>query len=183
MKIYTKTGDRGKTMLLDGNVVDKNDARIEVNGCLDELNTRIGLLRDSDMDPEINLEFIALQKAIFEISATLAVDRSGESARFDAAQWDILVEAMENRIDQWTEVLPPLTHFIIPGGHPKVGLVHLARTCCRTAERRLVGLDQLAEIPWQTVVFINRLSDYLFVWARMVGLREGADETLWISNP
>ena len=90
---------------------------------------------------------------------------------------------MENRIDQWTEALPPLTHFIIPGGHPKVGLVHLARTCCRTAERRLVGLDQLAEIPWQTVVFINRLSDYLFVWARMVSLREGADETLWISNP
>lgn len=183
MKIYTKTGDRGKTMLLDGNIVDKNDARIEVNGCLDELNTRLGLLRDSEMDPEINLEFIAIQKALFEISATLAVDRSGEMSRFDAAHWDFLVEAMEVRMDQWATILPPLTNFIIPGANPKVGLVHLARTCCRTAERRLVGLDQLAEIPVQTVVFVNRLSDYLFVWSRMVSLREGVDETLWISNP
>ena len=104
-------------------------------------------------------------------------------SRFDAAHWDLLVEAMEVRMDYWATILPPLTNFIIPGPNPKVGLVHLARTCCRTAERRLVGLDQLAEIPVQTVVFVNRLSDYLFVWARMVSLREGVDETLWISNP
>jgi cob(I)alamin adenosyltransferase len=183
MKIYTRTGDRGDTGLFGGGRVPKDHPRVEAYGEVDELNAAIGLARSIEMMPRIDEVLVPIQRDLFSLGALLAtphpdkVRQQLEKARID----DDRIAQLERAIDDGEAELEPLTAFIVPGGTPKSAALHVARTVCRRAERRVIALqhDGSIEIPPIVVRYLNRLSDLLFVLARVANRRAGAAEVTW----
>ena len=181
MKIYTKTGDTGDTGLFGGGRVPKDDPRVEAYGDVDELNAVIGLARAIESLPRIDEVLVPMQRDLFSIGALLAtpdldkMQRHLEKANID----DRRIAELERSIDDCDRDLEPLKAFIIPGGSKKGATLHVARTVCRRAERRVVTLQRDVEIPQIVVVYLNRLSDLLFTLARLANVLTGAGEVTW----
>ena len=178
MKIYTKTGDTGETSLFDNTRVSKADARVDAYGEVDELNACLGAARAAGLEPELSGMLEQIQRELFAIGARLADPSHRISARVTKADIvDEQVARLEGTIDRLESGLPPLRRFILPGGGPAGSLLHLARTVCRRAERRIVALP--SPVDPIVVVYLNRLSDLLFVMARAANHRSGVPETEW----
>jgi cob(I)alamin adenosyltransferase len=178
VKIYTRTGDTGETSLFDGTRARKDDARVDAYGEVDELNAWLGLARASPGDATIAEELVLIQRDLFALGAQLADPAEKLAARVTKAVIsDTDVARLEHLIDQLEEQLPPLRRFILAGGTPAGAALHVARTVCRRAERRMVALDP--RIDPVLVRYVNRLSDLLFVLARFVNHRGGAPEIEW----
>lgn len=180
-KIYTKTGDKGQTSLIGGTRVKKNNLRVECYGTVDELNAAIGLLNDYLATISLSSVLTEIQDRLFTIGAALACDPQKEP-RFaipDLKEGDIVL--LEHEIDKMNESLPKMTHFILPGGHIIISHAHLARTICRRTERLCVTLlEEVAdENITLTIKYLNRLSDYLFVLGRFLGLHLKIAEVKW----
>jgi cob(I)alamin adenosyltransferase len=174
MKIYTKTGDAGDTGLFGGGRVQKDDPRVEAYGDVDELNAVIGMARAVEPLPRIDEVLIPMQRDLFSIGALLATpDLEKMHNHLTKANID------ERAIDDCEKELEPLKAFIIPGGSLKGATLHVARTVCRRAERRVVHLQKEVEIPSLVVIYLNRLSDLLFTLARVANVRTGAGEVTW----
>ncbi|MDP4084800.1 MAG: cob(I)yrinic acid a,c-diamide adenosyltransferase [Bacillota bacterium] len=177
MKIYTKTGDKGTTSLVYGLRVGKNDARVEAYGTCDEANSVIGLalshLKSEEFQgkEEVEAIFHKIQTALFHVGAELATP-SGKEVKWKITEFDI--DELEECIDSWDAKLPPLTNFILPGGHPAGSAFHVARTTVRRAERCAVSLGE--EVNPLVLAYLNRLSDLLFVTARYINLQLGYKE-------
>lgn len=178
MKIYTKTGDNGTTMLFGGGRVFKHHLRIETYGTIDELNAYIGLLRDQTIEANHSNLLKHIQDILFVIGANLATNPEKKNAKPPAFQSDE-VEALENAIDLMNENLPPLRHFILPGGHTTVSYCHLARCVCRRCERLCVALQQSEPVADIIIQYLNRLSDYLFVLSRQLASDLDIAEVIW----
>lgn len=188
MKIYTKTGDLGKTSLYGGTRVSKSDIRIEAYGTVDELNAYIGLIRDLEVAP-IHQDFLlSIQNKLFVIGAFLAtplekrIKKNGEDRLTIGEINTDDIEVLEKEIDRLDAQLEPMTHFILPGGHVVVSHCHIARTICRRAERVCVELQQQEPTHIDIISYLNRLSDYLFVLARMLSKDLQVQEIKWISE-
>lgn len=180
MRIYTKTGDKGKTSLLGGVKVSKGDLRIEAYGTTDELNSYIGLINDYQPDAQIKTVLKEIQDRIFTIGSELACDpdKQVKMAIPDLHEEDIAL--LEKEIDRMTATLPSMKSFILPGGAPEVSFVHIARTVCRRAERAAVRLDENGgKVPGLIIKYLNRLSDYLFTLARFTAKEMNAEEISW----
>jgi cob(I)alamin adenosyltransferase len=181
LKIYTKTGDRGDTGLFGGGRVGKDHPRVEAYGDIDELNAVVGMARAVEMMPRVDEVLVPVQRDLFGIGALLATpdpDRMHEQlakARID----DGRIAQLERAIDDGERELEPLKAFILPGGTPKASALHVARTVCRRAERKVVHLQREVDVPALVVVYLNRLSDLLFVLARVANRRAGAGEVTW----
>jgi len=179
MKIYTKTGDTGETSLFDKTRVSKADPRVDAYGEVDELNACLGAARAAGVDADIAALVEHLQKDLFAVGARLADPTSRIAARVvKASIADDDVARLEEAIDRLEETLPALRRFILPGGAPAGALLHLARTVCRRAERRVIALGPAA-VDTIVIVYLNRLSDLIFVMARVVNHRAGVPETEW----
>jgi len=178
-RIYTKTGDAGETSLFDNSRVSKADARVDAYGEVDELNAALGAARAAGLDDGLAATIAAIQKDLFAVGARLADPARRVAGRVTkAAVTEADVERLEQAIDRLEEELEPLRRFILPGGSLPGALLHVSRTICRRAERRVVGLGPGAVEP-TVIVYLNRLSDLLFVMARVVNRRVGAVETEW----
>ncbi|WP_075350722.1 cob(I)yrinic acid a,c-diamide adenosyltransferase [Algoriphagus marinus] len=178
MKIYTKTGDQGITSLLGGTRVPKSDLRIDVYGTVDELNSYIGLLRDQEVNKDRSELLKEIQDRLFTIGADLAtVPGKDKVKKPDLLSEDI--ELLEREMDQMELKLPPLTAFILPGGHTAVSFCHLARTVCRRTERITVELASFEPVSELVIQYLNRLSDFLFVLGRMMALELDVEEVTW----
>jgi cob(I)alamin adenosyltransferase len=180
MKIYTRTGDSGQTGLFGGGRVSKTHPRVEAYGDVDELNAALGLARSIEMMPRVDEILVTLQRDLFAIGALLATpDRDKMKRQLEKASIDERrIRELEQAIDDGDAELEPLRSFIVPGGTPKAAALHVARTVCRRAERRVIALDQ-DEMPAIVVVYLNRLSDLLFTLARVANRRAGAGEVTW----
>lgn len=179
MKIYTKKGDKGLTSLIGGTRVPKHHLRIEAYGTVDELNVYIGLIRGQDIEVETQNALKEIQDRLFTVGASLAADPEKSKMKIpDLHLSDI--EFLENEIDKMDAVLPPLKHFILPGGSDSVSFCHLARVVCRKAERLSVQLSESSFVDEKVVMYLNRLSDYLFVLGRKVAFDGNVDEYIWI---
>jgi cob(I)alamin adenosyltransferase len=186
MKVYTKTGDKGTTALFGGTRVPKDHIRIESYGTIDELNSHIGLIRDQKIKKHYKKILIEIQDRLFTIGAILAtppekeVKKNGELRLKKLGIIESDIELLENEIDTMEEKLPPMTHFVLPGGHPTVSYCHIARCVCRRAERLAVHLSHNEVVAETAIKYLNRLSDYLFVLARKLSDDLDADEVKWI---
>lgn len=181
MKIYTKTGDAGQTGLFGGGRVSKDDPRVEAYGDVDELNAVLGFARAAEMMPRIDEVLVPIQRDLFSIGALLSTpDLEKMHDHLAKAQVDEgRISELERAIDACDKELEPLRAFIVPGGTPKAAALHVARTVCRRAERRVIHLQREVEIPQIVVVYLNRLSDLLFTLARVANTRAGAGEVTW----
>ena len=181
MKIYTRTGDEGDTGLFGGGRVGKDDPRVEAYGAVDELNAALGMARSVEMMPRVDEVLAPVQRDLFAIGALLATpdhDKMREQltkARID----DERIAELEHAIDAGEAELEPLKAFIMPGGTPKAAALHVARTVCRRAERRVITLQRTVPLPQLAIIYLNRLSDLLFVLARVANRRAGAGEVTW----
>lgn len=178
MKIYTRTGDQGETALFDGTRVSKADPRVSAYGDVDELNAWLGLIRAAGLPQDLDADLVHIQRDLFALGAMLADPAHKIADRVDkAVLGDADIVRLEEFIDRVENSVPPLRHFILPGGTVTGAALHVARTVCRRAERHIVSLapapDPLA------VRYMNRLSDLLFVLARGVNHRADAPETQW----
>ena len=186
MKIYTKKGDKGNTSLFGGTRIPKHHVRIESYGTIDELNAYIGLLRDQDIDEKFKKQLYDIQHQLFTIGAELATDPKKAQLKNGKERLAIEkiqtkeIEFLEQQIDQMTEELPEMTHFILPGGHTTVSYCHIARCVCRRAERLTTALNEIEPTDEFVLQYLNRLSDYLFVLARKLSKDTNAEETQWI---
>jgi cob(I)alamin adenosyltransferase len=179
-KIYTKTGDKGKTALIGGTKVPKSHLRIETYGTVDELNSYIGLVNDHITDAATNTLLKEIQDRLFTIGASLATDPEKETGMSipDLKAED--VQLLEKSMDAMNEELPVMKSFILPGGHVAVSTCHVARCVCRRAERLCVGMQEEGLFIEPLVLqYTNRLSDYLFVLARWIGHRLNVPEVTW----
>ncbi|MGE0609718.1 MAG: cob(I)yrinic acid a,c-diamide adenosyltransferase [Pirellulales bacterium] len=179
MKIYTKTGDDGSTGLYGGGRLPKDDARIEAYGTVDELNALIGLARTEPLPAEMDLILNRIQNELFDVGAELAtVDAAG---RLPHTMGQAEIEALEQAIDWFEPALSPLRQFILPGGTRGAAVLHLARTVCRRAERRVVTLAVLPDqnISGALLVYLNRLGDLLFVLARVANAAADVADVPW----
>ena len=178
MKIYTRTGDSGETSLFGGTRVRKDDGRVEAYGDVDEVNAWLGFALATRLDDDLSAEIVQIQRDLFALGAQLA-DPSDKlaPAMAKAIVGEGDVARLENAIDRFDASLPSLRKFILAGGSPAGAALHVARTVCRRAERRIVALDP----PVDPVLlrYVNRLSDLLFVLARVVNHRAGVAETEW----
>ncbi len=186
MKIYTKTGDKGTTALFGGTRVSKNHIRIESYGTVDELNSHIGLVRDQNINQHYKDILIIIQDKLFTVGAILATDPNKAILKSGKERLNIPkiskedIELLEIEIDKMNESLPPMTNFVLPGGHQTVSFCHIARGVCRRAERLAVALNDLEPFQPETLTYLNRLSDYLFVLARKLSYDLQADEIKWV---
>jgi cob(I)alamin adenosyltransferase len=186
MKVYTKTGDKGTTALFGGTRVPKDHARIESYGTVDELNSHIGLIRDQEMNSHYKEILIEIQDRLFTVGALLATPPEKEVMKNGELRLKKLgiiasdIELLENEIDAMEEALSPMTHFVLPGGHTTVSYCHIARCVCRRAERLAVHLSHNEPVAEIAIVYLNRLSDYLFVLARKLSHDLNAAEVQWI---
>lgn len=179
-RIYTKTGDQGKTSLLGGTKVSKSSIRIESYGTIDELNSYIGLVSDYITTNSIKDILREIQDRLFTIGSSLAADPEKEPLMKipDLTEADVVV--LEREMDRMNEELPEMKHFILPGGHVAVSTTHIARCVCRRAERLCVNLQQVESFVEPLVIkYLNRLSDYLFVLARYIGHQLQVEEIVW----
>lgn len=177
MKIYTKTGDDGDTGLFGGPRVRKDHPRIEAYGTVDELNAVLGLVRTQSLPTDVDGLLERVQNELFDLGAELATPEPGKFGMTSIGEPQS--SRLETAIDQFEAELEPLKQFILPGGTPAAAYLHLARTVCRRAERMLVSLDHSEEISPGTIVYLNRLSDLLFVAARLVNHRAGTPDVPW----
>lgn len=177
MRIYTRTGDGGETSLFDGSRVHKDDARIEAYGTIDELNAVVGVLLDHATLASQQEEFRKIQDHLFRIGGMFADPNGPREGQpmVDASD----VEGLELWIDGMEKDLPPLRHFVLPGGSPAVSACHVARTVCRRAERRAVALDRLVVQSAEAMRYLNRLSDAFFTLGRWAAHSEGTVEEKW----
>lgn len=186
MKIYTKTGDKGKTSLFGGTRVPKYHLRIEAYGTVDELNSYIGLIRDQKIDSHTTEILLKIQNELFTLGSMLATPPEKEILKSGKERLNInkvseeSVALLENEIDLMNESLPPMSHFILPGGHATVSFCHIARCICRRAERITTQLSHESTINPKILVYLNRLSDYLFMLARKLTIDNQAQEIPWI---
>ncbi len=179
VKLYTKTGDRGETSFLGGARVRKSDPRVEAYGAVDELNAFVGFASATGVDPDILDMLTTIQRELFALGARLADPADRVAGGIEkAALGSSDIERLEQWIDRLDDELPPLRRFILAGGCPAGAVLHVARTVCRRAERRIVALESPPVEPL-LIAYINRLSDLLFVVARAVNHRAGANEKEW----
>lgn len=180
MKIYTKTGDTGSTGLFGGPRVSKDDDRIEAYGTVDELNAALGLVRASGLNSDLDEQLSQLQSELFSIGAELAtLDPDARGVRLIGSEH---IARLEQWIDQHEATLEPLRHFILPTGSMAAAQLHLARAICRRAERRVVTLERCheASVSDTLLIYLNRLSDLLFVLSRVANARQGVGEIRWV---
>ncbi len=178
MKIYTKTGDRGMTSLIGGKIVPKYNDRIEAYGTVDELISYIGLLRDYKETEQFHNQLLSIQNHLMVSASILAADCNDCMDKLPALSEDD-IKFLETNIDMMDEGLPPLTSFILPGGHPVVSFCHIARNVCRRTERISIKVAQEAKIDNKVLKYLNRLSDFLFVLARKLSYDMHVKEIPW----
>src|SRR5215471_8725721 len=173
-RVYTRTGDTGQTSLVGGARVSKSSARVDAYGEVDELNSVIGIARARSNDAQIDEVLGVIQNDLFTLGADLASPSEISVPRID----ETFITKLENFADQFLSELEPLKEFILPGGIDGGAVLHLARTVARRAERRVVALSETEELNPETIVYLNRLSDLLFILARVVNHRSGAQEKM-----
>lgn len=189
MKIYTKTGDRGDTGLFGGGRVPKDHVRVEAYGEVDELNSTLGLVilhLQAAGEAEMADGLRRVQADLFTIGANLATPAPEDGGRENPYIPDLdpaRIAELEAWIDAADAELEPLKSFVLPGGSPAAAVLHLARTVCRRAERRVVTLAQQATVHEAVVIYLNRLSDLLFTLARLANKRAGVEDVPWVPNP
>jgi cob(I)alamin adenosyltransferase len=188
MKIYTKTGDNGTTGLVGGTRIPKHDLRIDCYGTVDELNSYLGLIRDQTISDDSQTTLIKIQNQLFIIGSLLATDPEKIKDESKRKRLGITllkseaIEFLETEIDTMNSVLPPMTHFILPGGHQTVSFCHIARCICRRAERNISKLNTEQPTQPEILIYLNRLSDFIFVLARKLSKELHAEEIKWIPN-
>lgn len=181
MKIYTKKGDKGTTGLIGGTRLPKHHIRIESYGTVDELNSYIGLLRDSIENQQLIEQLIEIQDRLFTLGSNLAADpEKSKMALPQIHESDI--EYLERCIDEMDEQLPPMKSFVLPGGHVQVSHCHIARCICRRAERIISHLSELEKVDPIIGAYMNRLSDYLFILSRTIAQETKATEIPWVAR-
>ncbi len=180
MKVYTKKGDKGTTQLIGGTRVPKCSLRIEAYGTVDELNSYIGLVRDQDILPIYVEQLKLIQDRLFTLGSLLADDGNVKMKLPQLTDDD--VKALENWIDEMDEALEPMRNFVLPGGHTTVSYCHVARCVCRRAERIVVDLANSENVDEIIIVYLNRLSDYLFTLCRKLSKDLNVEETPWLPN-
>lgn len=185
MKIYTRTGDKGDTSLFTGQRVPKNDPFVEALGSVDECNSALGsAVSFLPSTPEMKAtreQLETIQHALFDVGAALATPRTrAVNAKLNITRFDHdAIETLEKWIDFMEEKLPPLHEFILPGGHPCGAILHIARSVCRRAERRVLPLHRSGDVTDNVIIYLNRLSDYLFSVSRYVNFLNHSPETRW----
>ena len=179
MKIYTKTGDQGLTSLIGGARVPKSSLRIDCYGTVDELNSYLGLLRDQEVNAARRDLLKEIQDRLFTIGSHLATDPDKDVHKRLPDLHAADVALLETEMDQINETLAPLREFVLPGGHPAVSFAHVARCVCRRAERLAVQLREDSPVEDLVVMYLNRLSDYLFVLSRGMARDLGVEEVTW----
>lgn len=181
-KLYTKTGDKGKTSLLGGKKVSKSHFRIEAYGNVDELNAFVGLLKDQpEVENRLKQQLYWTQEHLFNIGSILATEADFKGFELPSVT-DAEVKQLEVWIDKYTGELPELKNFILPGGHQVVSLCHVCRTVCRRTERSIIALNEEEQVDELIIQFINRLSDYFFIFARKLGAELNIREIPWAPN-
>ena len=181
MKIYTKTGDEGDTSLFGGGRVPKDNKRVEAYGAVDELNSFLGLAHTALTDADVQRGLVLIQNDLFALGANLATPE-GDDSRPRPRVPDVpvtRVEAMEEWIDQGTDELTELRQFVLPGGTEPAAMLHVCRSVCRRAERAVVALGREEAVDGGILRYLNRLSDLLFVWARLENHRAGQGDVPW----
>lgn len=178
MKIYTRTGDEGSTGLFGGRRVSKADLRIDAYGTVDELNAFLAVVRDQEVNRKREHVLIQIQEHLFTIGAMLATVPGNTTVKIPHLQ-DTDTTSLETAIDEMETQLEPLRNFVLPGGHVSVSHCHVARTVCRRAERKIVTLHETESVDPVIIRYINRLSDYLFVLARVMAVELDIKETPW----
>lgn len=176
MSVYTRAGDKGKTHLYQGKVISKGSLRIEAIGSVDELNSVLGVALSELKEKKLKQELIEIQNDLFEIGGVLA-NPSSKVQKLDSR-----VQNFEKTIDRFEKDLPPLSNFILPGGGRTGSLLHLARTVSRRAERRIVALNEKDLVQNEIIIYMNRLSDLLFMLARYINSIEKKKEIPWKSR-
>ena len=171
-KIYTRTGDDGSTGLGDGTRVSKDSARVAAYGTVDEANSAIGVVLAAEIPDDVRAVLVSVQHQLFDLGGELCIP--GHAAIHDAD-----IDRLEQQLDRFNAGLPPLKDFILPGGGPAAAHAHLARTICRRAEREVVTLSRHDAVRPEAIRYLNRLSDLLFVLARVLARASGHGETLW----
>ncbi len=174
-KIYTRTGDEGTTGLGDGSRVMKNSLRVTAYGTTDELNSVVGMVLALPVPEAVNRVLTEVQHHLFDLGGELCIPGH-------EALKEVHVSWLERQLDSFNEELPALKDFILPGGGQAAAACHLARTVCRRAERCVISLGEHEQLPAQSIIYLNRLSDLLFVIARVLARHEGGSEVLWQSN-
>ncbi len=178
MKIYTKKGDKGNTQLLGGKVVKKNHIKLECYGTIDELNAFIGNIYDQEISPLQKENLLKIQNQLFNLGSCIAFDGQKEKIKLPSITEDT-IEFLEKQIDKIEVSLPVLKDFILPSGSPEVSRCHIARTVCRRAERTLVALSEEDSLNPLYLKYLNRLSDYLFVLARLILMENNIPAIKW----
>lgn len=178
-KVYTRTGDKGETSLVGGVRIKKSDIRLEAYGTVDELSAHLGMLVAMMEEGEERNFVIRVQNNLFNVCTHLATDQSQTPLYPSAHLAEGEIEQMEIHIDQLLKLLPERQGFILPGGTPTAAQAHICRTVCRRAERRIAALAEVAQIGPEIQQYVNRLSDYLFVLAKIINFNEGKSEIIW----
>lgn len=182
MKIYTKTGDNGKTKLVDGSAVDKFHPRVDAYGSVDELNSCLGLarsfLKNQPEIAELDVKIEIIQNQLFSVGSLLATADVQVFHKLPQIK-DVHIEQLEQWIDLHTEPLPDLRHFILPAGHLSAAQLHVARTVCRRAERKASALAHNEAHYSEVLIYLNRLSDLLFTWSRWINFKLNIQDTIW----
>lgn len=183
MRVYTKTGDKGTTGLIGGTRVSKDHIRLDAYGSVDELNSFTGTLYDHLNDTEPKEWLLKIQEQLFTIGSTLATDPHKEQKMKLPSATDEDIIALEKKIDYMEESLPPLKHFILPGGHIAASTAHVCRSVCRRAERKCIHLQNSGEPVSEIVLkYLNRLSDFFFVLSRYIIHQQNGQEIPWLPN-
>ena len=179
MKIYTKTGDKGTTSLFNGDRVSKNALRVNCYGTIDEMNSVIGIAITFSPDNDLKQDLTALSHTLFNLGSDLATPLNPPPKYNPPRMNEENIKFLEDLIDKYTEILPKLKSFILPGGTATASFLHQARTVCRRAERLMVELSTTEEIGESTMIFVNRLSDYLFTAARYANYLQNVEDIKW----
>lgn len=177
-KIYTKGGDKGETSLVGGTRISKDHDKIEAYGTVDELNAWIGVLADAPENEGRTALLREIQDRLFTLGAELASEPE-QSRKKLPELFESDIELLEKEIDRYTEVIPPLRAFVLPGGHSLVSLAHVARTVARRAERQAIRLSRSEPVNPLIIKYLNRLSDYLFVLSRKITQEQNSPEISW----
>lgn len=178
-KVYTRTGDKGQTSIIGGFRMSKASERLEAYGTVDELSSHLGLLAALLPEGDERNMIIRIQNNLFNVCTNLATDQS-KTPLYDSAKLaDGEIELLEQEVDRMMQLLPERQGFVLPGGSKAAAQAHVCRTVCRRAERRIVALSEVAQISPETQQYVNRLSDYLFVLAKIINFNAGVSEIIW----